>query len=278
MNAADAMLRTLATALPGGVLPTDVPHLGAAEARSCGRGSGAGRRDPPERGRSSVERGAARDRVGIERSGRRAQLGHDARAKPGGARATELAAAAQSGSWESIGTLAARSGLDPMRSSPSSTIATRPALRAGARAVHEIVVKSRWQRGTCPACGAAPLLGELRGGGASGTAEHERVLRCGRCLSAWSFPATALRLVRRDESPTAGLPPWSGRRELPPRRSVFDLSRLSQKHRRARAARPVPVALRRLCHCRARCRGAGAWLSPNVSRTALTPVTLGTAP
>jgi FdhE protein len=87
-----------------------------------------------------------------------------------------------------ISALAARIGLDSDALITLVDHATRPALRAGARAVREIVAKSRWHRGTCPACGSAPLLAELRGGGASGTAEHERLLRCGRCLSAWSFP------------------------------------------------------------------------------------------
>ncbi|MEP7227722.1 MAG: formate dehydrogenase accessory protein FdhE, partial [Gemmatimonadales bacterium] len=104
------------------------------------------------------------------------------------AAANELAAAAQSGSWDAIGALAEQIGLESDAVITLVDHAARPALRAGAQAVNEAVAKCRWQRGTCPSCGAAPLLAELRGGGASGTAEHERLLRCGRCLTAWSFP------------------------------------------------------------------------------------------
>jgi len=60
--------------------------------------------------------------------------------------------------------------------------AARPALRAAASRVTALIANARWERGACPACGAPPLLAELRG------KEEGRVLRCGRCASAWSFP------------------------------------------------------------------------------------------
>ena len=188
MSAADAMLRTLATALPDEALPAGVPHLGAAEARLVG-------------GVAALEgetllSGAAL-LLNVELLA--AALGSSAPADVRGlattlegslavSEADELAAAAQSGSWETVGRFAARIGLDSDAVITLVDYATRPALRAGARAVRELVAKSRWHRGTCPACGSPPLLAELRGGGTSGTAEHERLLRCGRCLSAWSFP------------------------------------------------------------------------------------------
>lgn len=59
--------------------------------------------------------------------------------------------------------------------------AVRPALRAGAERVRPLIEAQPWTRGKCPACGAPPLLAELRG-------EGERWLRCGRCASAWIFP------------------------------------------------------------------------------------------
>lgn len=65
--------------------------------------------------------------------------------------------------------------------------ATRPALRAGYAAVRDIIAHARWRRGTCPACGALPLLVELR----ADKEGESRVLRCGRCTAAWSFARLA---------------------------------------------------------------------------------------
>ena len=188
MSAADAMLRTLATALPEAMLPPGVPHRGAVEARLAG-GVPALESEPLLTGAAlllnvellaaALESSAAPDLRTISRA-----LEGNLTA----AAANELAAAAQSGSWDAIGSLAEQIGLDSDAVITLVDHATRPALRAGAQAVHEAVTKCRWQRGTCPACGAAPLLAELRGGGAAGTAEHERLLRCGRCLTAWPFP------------------------------------------------------------------------------------------
>lgn len=188
MSTADAMLQMLATALPDAALPGDVPHLGAAEARLAGgvaalEGetllSGPALLLNVELLATALGSSAPADVRGLAA----ALEGNVARPEADG-----LVAAAQSGSWDVIGALAARIGLDSDAVITLVDHATRPALRAGARAVSEIVAKSRWHRGTCPACGSPPLLAELRGGGASGTAEHERLLRCGRCLSAWSFP------------------------------------------------------------------------------------------
>jgi hypothetical protein len=61
--------------------------------------------------------------------------------------------------------------------------AVRPALRAGYAAVRSVIDESRWERGTCPACGSLPSLAELR--------KESRVLRCGRCSAAWTFARLA---------------------------------------------------------------------------------------
>jgi FdhE protein len=188
MAAAEAMLRTLATALPEATLPAGVPHLGSVEARLAGgvpalEGeallSGATLMLNLELLATALGSSAAAEVSAIPRT-----LQENLTA----AAATELAAAAQSGSWEAIGALADRIDLEADAVITLVDHATRPALRAGARAANELVVKSHWQEGICPTCGASPLLAELRGGGASGTAEHERLLRCGRCLTAWAFP------------------------------------------------------------------------------------------
>jgi FdhE protein len=42
-----------------------------------------------------------------------------------------------------------------------------------------------WERGYCPTCGSAPLLGEFRG------LEQTRWLRCGWCAAEWEFPRLA---------------------------------------------------------------------------------------
>ena len=65
--------------------------------------------------------------------------------------------------------------------------AVRPVLRAGYRATRHLIRDADWNRGTCPACGALPLLAELY----SQKHAHSRVLRCGRCSAAWSFERIA---------------------------------------------------------------------------------------
>lgn len=96
-----------------------------------------------------------------------------------------LAVAAVAGDWEVIEAAAGRQGLDPYASVVLLDYAVRPWLRLAAKAVSPLVAASGWAGGCCPACGAPPLLAELRG------PERERILRCGRCGSAWSFPRLA---------------------------------------------------------------------------------------
>ncbi len=187
MAAADALLRTLATALPEAMLPAGVPHLGAVEVRLA---NGV----PALEGEPLLTGAALLSSVALLATALGSSTAPELRAISRAlqdltaAAVNELAVAAQSGSWAGIGAMAEQMGLEADAVVTLVDHAARPALRAGAQAVHEAVAKCRWQRGTCPSCGAAPLLAELRGGGASGTAEHERWLRCGRCLSAWSFP------------------------------------------------------------------------------------------
>lgn len=176
MNAAEAVLRTLATALPEATLPAGVPHLGAAEARLAGG-------VPALEGETLLTGATLLLNVELLAtalgSSAAPELSTIPRALEGNLTPTaadELAAAAQSGSWEAIGTLAERIGIESDAAITLVDHATRPALRAGARAAHELIGRSRWHGGTCPACGSAALLAELRGGGASGTAEHERLL------------------------------------------------------------------------------------------------------
>lgn len=189
MAAAAATVRTLALLLPDISLPAGVPDLAAAETRvaagipalegeSLLSGSGllANIRFVSE----ALERTAAREAV--------AGLPEALEQSVSEAEADGLASLAQAGIWSMLAALAERIEVDSDALISLADYAVRPALRSGARAVQQLVAQSRWNRGTCPGCGAAPLLAELRGGGASKGAEQERALRCGRCLTAWSLP------------------------------------------------------------------------------------------
>jgi len=94
----------------------------------------------------------------------------------------ELATAALQGDWPAIAAAGVRLDCAPDAFVTLCDFAARPALRAGRAAVDGLLAAARWRRGTCPACGAPPLLAEL------GAAERERRLRCGRCAAAWAFP------------------------------------------------------------------------------------------
>jgi FdhE protein len=102
--------------------------------------------------------------------------------------AEALARAAVAGAWDEIVLLAPRFGLDDYSLVVMLDYAARPALRAAAARVREATRTTAWERGICPACGAQPLLAELRAPADGGNGARERVLRCGRCASAWSFP------------------------------------------------------------------------------------------
>jgi len=82
---------------------------------------------------------------------------------------------------EMIAAIARRLGVDELAFITVADYAARSALRIGADRVRASIDGRRWNRGTCPACGAPALLAELRSDG-------ERWLRCGRCASGWSFP------------------------------------------------------------------------------------------
>jgi FdhE protein len=93
-----------------------------------------------------------------------------------------LTSAALSGAWNSVADVAIRLNLDEHALPTVLDFAARPALQAGAGALAEVLSAARWNRGHCPACGAAPVLSVLGG------KEHERRLHCGRCGTAWLYP------------------------------------------------------------------------------------------
>ncbi len=197
-SAAAATLRALAAALPEATLPCGVPHMDAARERLTGG-------VPALEGEPLLESTLLLKNVRTLADALNQAAGLDLRemvqvleqsATVSGA--MELAYAAQTGAWGAVAEWAMRIGVESDSAVTLLDHGVRPALRAGAAAVAELVERAHWQRGICPACGAPPLLGELRGGGASGSPEQERVLRCGRCLSSWSYPR--LRCTKCGES------------------------------------------------------------------------------
>jgi FdhE protein len=185
MAPAATALRTLATALPEASLPAGVPHLAASEARLAAGVAALG--GEPLLSTSELLANVHTLAAALAAPAR-AGLPPSVGQQIGEAEREGLADAALAGVWDVVAALADRIGLEPDAFVTLVDHASRPALRSGARTVHDLVLHSRWSRGTCPACGAAPLLAELRGSGAGGGAEQERVLRCGRCLTAWPFP------------------------------------------------------------------------------------------
>ena len=196
--AAAATLRALAGALPEATLPVGVPHLAAARERLAGG-------IPALEGEPLLEPAAllanVRRLAQVLAAEARVELRHVVEAiehRTTSEGAAELGWAAQTGAWSAVAEWAQQIGVEPDTSVTLLDHAARPALRAGAAAVAELIQRAHWHHGVCPACGAPPLLGELRGGGTSGSPEHDRVLRCGRCLTAWSFPR--LRCTRCGET------------------------------------------------------------------------------
>lgn len=92
------------------------------------------------------------------------------------------------GAWDALMELPTPNGADARQTAIALLdYASRPALHAAARDLRDAIAPSGWTRGTCPACGALPLLAELH----SNKEESSRVLRCGRCGSAWSIARLA---------------------------------------------------------------------------------------
>ncbi|GAC1652845.1 MAG: hypothetical protein NVS4B3_15380 [Gemmatimonadaceae bacterium] len=98
-----------------------------------------------------------------------------------GDRLTLVAQAALSGAWADLGSFAESTGAEEYALLTLLDYAVRPALQAGATVVAGVIARATWGRGRCPACGAPPVLAELRG------SSGERFLRCARCAASWEF-------------------------------------------------------------------------------------------
>ena len=100
----------------------------------------------------------------------------------------QLLAAVFAGAWNDLARVRAVEG--PTVRQATLTLldyATRPALHAAAQDLRDVITEAQWTRGTCPCCGALPSLAEIR----SAKDEQSRVLRCGRCATAWGFARLA---------------------------------------------------------------------------------------
>jgi FdhE protein len=88
---------------------------------------------------------------------------------------------ALNGDTDAIARAAAAGGYDPTAFAQLLELALQPVLWEAAARCAALTDVDRWDRGYCPVCGSWPALAELVG------AEKRRVLRCGRCGTAWSW-------------------------------------------------------------------------------------------
>lgn len=97
----------------------------------------------------------------------------------------ELAEIAIAGAWEALPGVAHALDVDEDALAALVDYAARPALRRAASALAPLLAELAGEaRRRCPACGAPPLLAELR----TVDGVRLRVLRCGRCAADWPFP------------------------------------------------------------------------------------------
>ncbi len=73
-------------------------------------------------------------------------------------------------------------GCDPGLTSTLLRLTALPILAELNAGLTPLRARIRWEQGSCPTCGSAPLLGELRG------LEQILFLRCGWCAAEWEFP------------------------------------------------------------------------------------------
>jgi formate dehydrogenase accessory protein FdhE len=110
-----------------------------------------------------------------------------------------LARVALAGTWDAL------DGLTPELAAEADVVpalldyAVRPRLRAAARLVRPILAETSWGRGSCPACGAPPLLSVTTG------KEASRVLLCGRCGTSWGWSRGRCAACGEDDHHRLGL-------------------------------------------------------------------------
>ena len=102
------------------------------------------------------------------------------------------------GDAQAIARAAAERDLDPSALTQLLELALQPVLWEAAARCASITDLDRWDRGYCPVCGAWPALAELVG------PERRRVLRCGRCGTAWSWLILLCPYCGNDDHRTLG--------------------------------------------------------------------------
>jgi FdhE protein len=105
---------------------------------------------------------------------------------------------ALNGSADAIGRVASAEGYDPTAFAQLVELALQPVLWEASARCAALTDVDRWDRGYCPVCGAWPALAELVG------AEKRRVLRCGRCGTAWSWLILLCPYCGNDDHRTLG--------------------------------------------------------------------------
>jgi hypothetical protein len=93
-----------------------------------------------------------------------------------------LAGLALGARWDALEGLDRALGFDSEPVLALLDYAVRPTLRAAAHAVQPVLATTTWARGSCPTCGAPPLLSVTTG------REASRFLLCGRCGTSWAWP------------------------------------------------------------------------------------------
>ena len=109
-----------------------------------------------------------------------------------------LLPAALSDDREATARAAAASHVDAAALHELLGLALQPFLWEAATQLAAVLPLDTWDRGYCPVCGAWPTLAELVG------PERRRVLRCGRCGSAWSWLVLLCPYCGNDDHRTLG--------------------------------------------------------------------------
>ena len=102
------------------------------------------------------------------------------------------------GDTEVIARAARERDLDPEAFGRLLELALQPVLWEAAARCATLTDVDTWDRGYCPVCGSWPTLAELVG------AEKRRVLRCGRCGTAWSWLVLLCPYCGNDDHRTLG--------------------------------------------------------------------------
>jgi FdhE protein len=105
---------------------------------------------------------------------------------------------ALNGDTDAIARAAAAGRYDPTAFAQLIELALQPVLWEAAARSAALTDVDRWDRGYCPVCGSWPALAELVG------AEKRRVLRCGRCGTAWSWLVLLCPYCGNDDHRTLG--------------------------------------------------------------------------